>query len=83
MVSDREEKEPYSEFYWKPNPLGWRWDQSDIWEFLKISFLNLKGLINERNKFLVINSYMKIDKKAYGFNRGIVDMLMYNRLKNT
>jgi len=36
--------------------------------------LNLKGLINERNKFL-----HEIDKKAYGFNRVIVDMLMYNR----
>jgi hypothetical protein len=25
---------------------------------------------------MVNNGYMKIDKKAYGFNRGIVDMLM-------
>ena len=29
---------------------------------------------------MVNNGYMKIDKKAYGFNRGIVDMFMYNRL---
>jgi len=29
-------------------------------------------------KITKIFDYMKIDKKAYSFNRGIVDMLIYN-----
>jgi|GEM_PF-6342001 hypothetical protein len=34
---------------------------------------------NDLNNSMIPTYYMKIDKRAYGFNRGIVDMLIYNR----